>query len=90
MKVISHGNVIFIALLFFVFVYKLCILWGQGILQTTFPYAPSHFYFLSLISSVFYDIWMLTIHIFFLAWLKLRSREINVFVLLNMFLEVPD
>lgn len=88
-KVIHPGNGDFITLLFFVFIYKLGVLWG-GVLQTTFPYAPPHFPSLSLISSASYDIPRLTICIIFLAWLKLKNREVNVFVLLNMFLEVPD
>lgn len=78
MKLICHGNVIFITLLFFVFVYKHPIPWGQGVLQTTFPYAPSHFPFLSLI-LVSYDFQRLTICVFPLVWLKLRSRKVNVF-----------
>ena len=90
MKVTCHGNGNFIAPLFFVFIYKLCILWGCGVVQTTFPYTPPHFLSLSLISSASCDIHRLTICIFFLAWFKLRSREVNVFVLLNIFLEVSD
>lgn len=88
MKVICPESGDFITLLFFVRIYKVCILWGSGVVQTTFPYAPPHFPSLSLISSASYDICRLTICVFFLAWLKLRSREVNVFVLLSLFLEV--
>ena len=82
------GMAILLLLLFFVLIYKLRILWGWGVVQTTFPYTTPHFLSQSLISSASCDICRLTICIFFLAWLKLRSREVTVFVLLNMFLEV--
>ena len=89
-KLLVMGMAILLLFLFFVLIYKPCILWGWGVVQTTFPYTPPHFLSQSLISSASCDTRRLTICIFFLAWLKLRSREVNVFVLLNMFLEVSD